>query len=111
MKIDKNTFLNYSILLPYLLLSVIGLIVVYSTTSATLIQYGLNPFVSVLNQGLFWLVSLVAIIFIYKLKLNFLKDSKLLTLTVLVEIILLLIARFFTQNSKWCTWLDCYWSN
>lgn len=98
MKIDKKHLLNYSILLPYLLLSVIGLIVVYSTTSATLIQYGLNPFVSVLNQGLFWLVSLVAIIFIYKLKLNFLKDSKLLTLTVLVEIILLLIARFFTQT-------------
>lgn len=71
MKIDKRHLLNYSILVPYLILSVIGLIVVYSTTSATLVQYGVNPFASVLNQGVFWIISLFAIGFIYKLKLNF----------------------------------------
>lgn len=98
MKIDKKHLLNYSILVPYLILSVIGLIVVYSTTSATLVQYGLNPFASVLNQGFFWIVSLIAILFIYKLKLNFLKNSRTLTMTMMVEIILLLIARFFTKT-------------
>lgn len=98
MKIDKRHLLNYSILVPYLILSVIGLIVVYSTTSATLVQYGLNPFASVLNQGFFWIVSLIAILFIYKLKLNFLKKSRTLTMTMMVEIILLLIARFFTKT-------------
>ena len=87
MKIDKRHLLNYSILVPYLILSVIGLIVVYSTTSATLVQYGLNPFASVLNQGFFWIVSLIAILFIYKLKLNFLKNSRTLTMTMMVEII------------------------
>ncbi|MCC9764122.1 FtsW/RodA/SpoVE family cell cycle protein, partial [Streptococcus agalactiae] len=90
--------LNYSILIPYLILSILGLIVIYSTTSATLIQLGANPFRSVINQGVFWAVSLVAIIFIYKLKLNFLKNSKVLTMAVLVEVFLLLIARFFTQE-------------
>lgn len=98
MKIDKRHLINYSILVPYLILSVIGLIVVYSTTSATLVQYGLNPFASVLNQGLFWVVSLIAILFIYKLKLNFFKNSRTLTMTMMVEIILLLIARFFTKT-------------
>lgn len=98
MKIDKRYLIDYSILVPYLILSVIGLIVVYSTTSATLVQYGLNPFASVLNQGLFWIVSLIAILFIYKLKLNFLKNSRTLTMTMMVEIILLLIARFFTKT-------------
>lgn len=98
MKIDKRHLLNYSILVPYLILSVIGLIVVYSTTSATLVQYGLNPFASVLNQGFFWIVSLIAILFIYKLKLNFLKNLRTLTMTMMVEIILLLIARFFTKT-------------
>lgn len=38
MKIDKKHLLNYSILIPYLILSVLGLIVVYSTTSPTSIQ-------------------------------------------------------------------------
>lgn len=98
MKIDKRHLLNYSILLPYLILSVLGLIVVYSTTSTTLIQYGLNPFRSVINQGAFWIVSLIAILFIYKLKLNFLKNSRVLTMVMLIEIILLLIARFFTKE-------------
>ncbi|MCC9759555.1 FtsW/RodA/SpoVE family cell cycle protein, partial [Streptococcus agalactiae] len=95
---DKRHLLNYSILIPYLILSILGLIVIYSTTSATLIQLGANPFRSVINQGVFWAVSLVAIIFIYKLKLNFLKNSKVLTMAVLVEVFLLLIARFFTQE-------------
>ena len=98
MKIDKRHLLNYSILVPYLILSVIGLIVVYSTTSATLVQYGVNPFASVLNQGFFWIISLFAIGFIYKLKLNFLKNSRVLTMTMMIEVVLLLIARFFTKT-------------
>ena len=40
MKIDKRHLLNYSILIPYLILSILGLIVVYSTSSATLVQVG-----------------------------------------------------------------------
>ncbi|HHJ6148393.1 TPA: FtsW/RodA/SpoVE family cell cycle protein, partial [Streptococcus pyogenes] len=55
MKIDKRHLLNYSILLPYLILSVIGLIMVYSTTSVSLIQAHANPFKSVINQGVFWI--------------------------------------------------------
>ncbi|MGT2925944.1 cell division peptidoglycan polymerase FtsW [Streptococcus cuniculipharyngis] len=98
MKIDKKHLLNYSIFLPYMILSIVGLIVVYSTTSATLIEYGRSPFRSVINQGIFWLVSLVAITFIYKLKLNFLKNSRVLTMVMLIEMVLLVIARFFTQQ-------------
>ncbi|MCB5082510.1 FtsW/RodA/SpoVE family cell cycle protein [Streptococcus mutans] len=98
MKIDKRHLLNYSILLPYLILSVLGLIVVYSTTSASLIQNGLNPFRSVINQAVFWVISLLAILFIYRLKLNFLKNSSVLTVMMMIEVVLLLIARFWTQE-------------
>ena len=98
MKIDKRHLLNYSILWPYLILSVLGLIVVYSTTSASLIQNGLNPFRSVINQAAFWVISLLAILFIYRLKLNFLKNSGVLTVMMMIEVVLLLIARFWTQE-------------
>ncbi|WP_368401014.1 FtsW/RodA/SpoVE family cell cycle protein [Streptococcus iniae] len=98
MTIDKRHLLNYSILLPYLILSVIGLIMVYSTTSATLIQFHLNPFRSVLDQGVFWILSLISITFMYKVKLNFLNNTKILTLVMLMEAFLLLVARFFTQE-------------
>lgn len=98
MEINKRHLLNYSILIPYLILSIIGLIIVYSTTSASLIQYGLNPFKSVISQALFWIISLLGIVFIYKLKLDFLKNSKVLLLAIFVEFILLIIARFFTKE-------------
>ncbi|MDY4762263.1 cell division peptidoglycan polymerase FtsW [Streptococcus thoraltensis] len=98
MHIEKKHLLNYSILLPYLILSVLGLIIVYSTTSATLVDYGLNPFKSMINQGVFWIISLFAILFIYRLRLNFLKNSKILTGALAIEVILLLVARFFTQE-------------
>ncbi|MGT2866737.1 cell division peptidoglycan polymerase FtsW [Streptococcus fryi] len=94
MKINKRHFINYSILLPYLILSVFGLIMVYSTTSPILVQAGANPFASVILQGVFWVVSLIAIAFLYHIRLDFLKSPGLLGVVMLVEIIMLLAARF-----------------
>ncbi len=93
MKISKRHLLNYSILVPYLLLSVLGLIVVYSTTSASLIEEGKSAFQLVRNQGLFWIVSLFLIALIYKLKLGFLKNEHLLFIVMFVELVLLALAR------------------
>ena len=93
MKISKRHLLNYSILVPYLLLSILGLIVVYSTTSATLIEEGKSAFQLVRNQGLFWLVSLFLIALIYKLKLGFLRNERLIFIVMFAELILLALAR------------------
>ena len=75
MKISKRHLLNYSILVPYLLLSILGLIVVYSTTSAILIEEGKSALQLVRSQGMFWVFSLILIALIYKLKLNFLTTA------------------------------------
>ena len=96
MKIDKKHLLNYSILIPYMLLSGIGLIVVYSTTSPILIQNGLNSFQMVITQAAFWLFSLVMIWIIYRMKLDFLKRPGVITSVIVVETILLLLSRFIT---------------
>ena len=93
MKISKRHLLNYSILIPYLLLSVLGLIVVYSTTSASLIQEGKSALYLVRNQGIFWIVSLFLIALIYKLKLGFLRNERLIFIVMFVELILLALAR------------------
>ena len=93
MKISKRHLLNYSILVPYILLSVLGLIVVYSTTSASLIQEGKSAFQLVRNQGLFWFVSLLLIAVIYKMKLGFLRNERLLFIVMFSELILLALAR------------------
>ncbi|MGQ7336421.1 cell division peptidoglycan polymerase FtsW [Streptococcus suis] len=95
MKIDKRQLLNYSILIPYLILSVIGLVMVYSTTSANQIINGGNPFRTVINQAGFWGVSLLAIYIIYRMKLSFLRKKTVIYSVILVEVFLLAISRLF----------------
>lgn len=98
--IEKKHLLNYSIFLPYLILSVLGLVVVYSSTSANQVYNGRDPLYYVINQGLFTIVSLAAIWFIYRLRLDFLKNDTLLGLALLVEFVLLIWARFFSEATN-----------
>lgn len=98
MKIDKRHLLNYSILIPYLILSIIGLIVVYSTTSALAIQSGVSSIRMVRTQGLFFILSLLTIALIYKFSLNFLRNKKVLAVIIFFEVILLLLSRFVTDT-------------
>ena len=74
-------------------MSVLGLIVVYSTTSATLIEEGKSALQLVRNQGVFWIVSLILIALIYKLKLGFLRNERLIIIVMFIEVILLALAR------------------
>ena len=98
MKIDKRHLLNYSILIPYLILSIIGLIVVYSTTSALAIQSGVSSTRMVRTQGLFFILSLLTIALIYKFSLDFLRNKKVLAVVIFIEVILLILSRFITDT-------------
>lgn len=98
MKIKKRHLLNYSILIPFLILSIIGLIVVYSTTSALAIQSGVSSIRMVRTQGLFFILSLLTIALIYKFSLNFLRNKKVLAVVIFIEVILLILSRFITDT-------------
>ena len=98
MKIEKRHLLNYSILIPYLILSIIGLIVVYSTTSALAIQSVVSSIRMVRTQGLFFILSLLTIALIYKFSLNFLRNKKVLAFVIFIEVILLILSRFITDT-------------
>ena len=98
MKIEKRHLLNYSILIPYLILSIIGLIVVYSTTSALAIQSGVSSIRMVRTQGLFFIFSLLTIALIYKFSLKFLRNKKVLAVVIFAEVILLILSRFITDT-------------
>lgn len=105
MKLDKRHLLDYSILLPYLLLSILGLIVVYSTTSAKQILEGKDPLQLFVNQSIFWLISLVAIWIIYRMKMSFLKNKGLVHLVIVAEIGLLIASRFFEPVNGAYGWI------
>ena len=98
MKIEKRHLLNYSILIPYLILSIIGLIVVYSPTSAWAIQSGVSSIRMVRTQGLFFIFSLLTIALIYKFSLDFLRNKKVLAFVIFIEVILLILSRFITDT-------------
>ena len=98
MKIEKRHLINYSILIPYLILSIIGLIVVYSTTSALAIQSGVSSIRMVRTQGLFFILSLLTIALIYKFSLDFLRNKKVLAVVIFAEVILLILSRFITDT-------------
>ncbi|MGX7203760.1 FtsW/RodA/SpoVE family cell cycle protein [Enterococcus pingfangensis] len=93
-KIKKRHFLDYSILLPYLILTVIGLIFVYSSTSYLLITNDANPASLVMNQGIFWGLSLIIISLMYKMKTDVLKSQQLI-ISATYLILALLIVVFF----------------
>jgi len=79
-------------------LSIIGLIVVYSTTSALAIQSGVSSIRMVRTQGLFFILSLLTIALIYKFSLDFLRNKKVLAFVIFAEVILLILSRFITDT-------------
>ncbi|BBM18084.1 MULTISPECIES: FtsW/RodA/SpoVE family cell cycle protein [Enterococcus] len=93
-KIKKRHFLDYSILIPYLILTVIGLIFVYSSTSYLLISNNVSPTSLVMNQGIFWALSLVMISLMYKMKTDVLKSQQLIIFATYLIFILLIVVFF-----------------
>jgi len=74
--LNKRYFLNYSILIPYLGLNIFGLIMVYSSTSYMKMITGENSAKMVITQAIFFAVSLIAMVVIYKIRIDFLKSSR-----------------------------------
>ncbi|OWW64924.1 hypothetical protein C656_11375 [Enterococcus hirae 57-03-H11] len=52
-KVKKRHLLNYSILIPYLILCILGLIMVYSSSSYLLLENGSSPSASFLTKVCF----------------------------------------------------------
>ncbi|MBO0421476.1 FtsW/RodA/SpoVE family cell cycle protein [Enterococcus plantarum] len=99
-KIKKRHLLDYSILIPYLVLSAVGLIMVYSSTSSLLVSQGKPPTGMVITQLQFWLLSLVAMFFIYKMKTSVFQVKGFIMFAIVVISVLLLAVRFTTLGSE-----------
>lgn len=93
-KIKKRHLLDYSILIPYLVLSAVGLIMVYSSTSSLLVSKGESPAGMVITQLQFWLLSLVGMFFIYKMKTTVFQVKGFIMFAIVVISVLLLAVRF-----------------
>lgn len=93
-EVKKRHLIDYSILIPYLILSVIGLIMVYSTTSSLLITKDLPPTSMVIGQLQFWGLSLIAMFFIFKMKTTVYQNKGFIMVAIAVISVLLVAVRF-----------------
>lgn len=94
---QKRHYLDYSIFIPYLVLVLFGLVMVYSSTSY--LQYmpltkGVTPESYVKNQGLYLVLALVLMGVVYKMKTQFFQNKRLVQLIMIVMAILLILTRF-----------------
>lgn len=96
-KLKKRHLLDYSILIPYLVLCIFGLVMVYSSTSYLQLVDGKSPMGLVRNQTIFFVISLVIIGVIYKLKTQFLKNDKLINVIYFIMLAILIYTRFFNN--------------
>lgn len=105
-KIKKRRFLDWGILIPYLFLTVIGLMMVYSTTSYVLLEDGDNPARQAIFQFIFWFISLLLIFIIYRLKTEVLKSKKLTFAALIFVSFLLLVAFAFKPVNGAYGWIQ-----
>ena len=98
-KITKNSFLDLSILIPYLILSAVGLLMVFSATVPYQINRGLSPYRLAISQGVFIIISFVALIIIYRVKLRIIKNEKILKIIFLIIILLMIYSRVGPNTS------------
>ena len=74
---QKLRYLDYSILIPYLILSTIGVIMVYSASSDILLVNGFSPSVYMKRQIIYFLAAFIAFgIPCFALKLGVFKNRK-----------------------------------
>lgn len=95
---QKLTYLDYYILIPYLLLSGIGIVMVFSASSDYVLVQNANPYGYLYKQAGFVLIGLVIAFIVYHLKLNVLKSRKLLFGLIVLLIIALVYLRFFGRS-------------
>ncbi len=97
-EIKKRHLLDLGILIPYLILSVVGLMMVYSTTTYVMLESGQNTTRQALLQFAFWLLSLFTIFVIYKMKTDFLKNKKLIQIVMTIVTVSLFVVFLFDKE-------------
>ncbi|MGX6961493.1 FtsW/RodA/SpoVE family cell cycle protein [Vagococcus xieshaowenii] len=93
-KPKKRYFLDYGIVIPYIALSIIGIVMVYSATAYKLISAGRNEFSGGIKQVAFFAVGLIIIYVIYHMKIDFLQNRTV-VMASFIGILAMLVLTFF----------------
>ena len=67
---NKFKYIDFKILIPYLVMNFIGIIMIFSASSYKLVQSGKSSMAFAVKQSLFLVISLILITIIYRTKLS-----------------------------------------
>lgn len=90
----KLYFIDYGILIPYIFLSVFGIIMVYSASNYNLVMNNQAGNSLAIQQGLYFIVSLVLVIFIYNMKISLFQKQSFIMAAITVIAVMLVLTRF-----------------
>nr|WP_206172127.1 FtsW/RodA/SpoVE family cell cycle protein [Vagococcus fluvialis] len=86
--------MDYGILIPYLILSILGIIMVYSASSPKLAMLGQNAGKDAIKQAGFFIVSLIGITFIYQMKTKVFQNKKFIMFAIGIISAMLILTKF-----------------
>lgn len=93
-RVKKKLYMDYGILIPYLILSILGIIMVYSASSPKLAMLGQNAGKDAIKQAGFFIVSLVGITFIYQMKTKVFQNKKFIMFAIGIISAMLILTKF-----------------
>ena len=93
-RVKKKLYMDYGILIPYLILSILGIIMVYSASSPKLAMLGQNAGKDAIKQAGFFIVSLIGITFIYQMKTKVFQNKKFIMFAIGIISAMLILTKF-----------------
>ncbi len=93
-RVKKKLYMDYGILIPYLILSILGIIMVYSASSPKLAMLGQNAGKDAIKQAVFFIVSLIGITFIYQMKTKIFQNKKFIMFAIGIISTMLILTKF-----------------
>ena len=93
-RVKKKLYMDYGILIPYLILSILGIIMVYSASSPKLAMLGQNAGKDAIKQAGFFIVSLIGITFIYQMKTRVFQNKKFIMFAIGIISAMLILTKF-----------------
>lgn len=93
-RVKKKLYMDYGILIPYLILSILGIIMVYSASSPKLALLGQNAGKDAIKQAGFFIVSLIGITFIYQMKTKVFQNKKFIMFAIGIISAMLILTKF-----------------
>jgi len=104
-KLAKYRFLDWSLLIPYLILCIVGILMVYSSSTYQLLVNDLGTSSKAIKQLVSFLMSLAALFFVFHINLAVFRNKRviqtLLGITMLLLVVVLVMGRAVGGAQRW----------